>query len=195
MRITVVPYDPLWPQAFALAASEVASAMGGNLLDLHHIGSTAIPGICAKPIIDLLAVASDLAAVDARAAQMQSLGYEVMGEFGIAGRRYFRRDNAAGERTHQVHTFQSGSQQIQRHLAFRDFLRAHAELALQYSQLKQRLAEAHPHDMNAYMDGKDGFIKEMEARALAWVAKGGKFRDPRPKIGGPRPDPPNRLGA
>jgi GrpB-like predicted nucleotidyltransferase (UPF0157 family) len=174
-RITVVAYDPLWPQAFVLASSEVASAMGGNLLNIHHIGSTAIPGIHAKPIIDMLAVANDLAAVDQLAARMESLGYEAMGEFGIAGRRYFRRDNAAGERTHQVHTFQHGSLHIQRHLAFRNFLRAHAELALQYAQLKQRLAEAHPTDMNAYMDGKDGFIKEIEARALAWVAKGGKL--------------------
>ena len=170
--VTIAPYDPLWPQAFAVAASEVASAMGGNLMDIHHIGSTAIPGICAKPIIDMLAVVADLAAVDQLSARMESLGYEPMGEFGIAGRRYFRRNNAAGDRTHQVHTFPSGSEHIQRHLAFRDFIRAHATIAGQYAELKQRLAEAHPHDMNAYMDGKDGFIKEMETRALAWVAKG-----------------------
>jgi GrpB-like predicted nucleotidyltransferase (UPF0157 family) len=103
---------------------------------------------------------------------MQSLGYESLGEFGIPGRRYFRRDNAAGERTHQVHAFQGGSPQIPRHVAFRDFLRAHAEVAQQYSDLKRRLAAAHPTDIEAYMDGKDGFIKEMETRALAWVAAG-----------------------
>jgi GrpB-like predicted nucleotidyltransferase (UPF0157 family) len=146
--------------------------MGSNLMEIHHIGSTAIPGIHAKPIIDMLAVASDLATVDAGTAQMESLGYEVMGEFGIAGRRYFRRDNTAGERTHQVHTFQRGSPHIQRHLAFRDFLRAHMAIADQYAELKQRLAGAHPTDMEAYMDGKDGFVKEMEARALSWVAAG-----------------------
>ena len=93
-----------------------------------------------------------------------------MGEFGIAGRRYFRRDNADGDRTHQVHTFQSGSPHIQRHLAFRDFMRAHPKLANQYADLKRSLAEAHPHDMVAYMGGKDAFIKKMEAKALTWVA-------------------------
>jgi len=180
-RITVVPYDPLWPQTFVVASGEVAIAMGSNLVEIHHIGSTSIPGIHAKPIIDMLAVASDLGAVDQLAARMESLGYEALGEFGIAGRRYFRRDNAAGERTHQVHTFQQGSEHIERHLAFRDFLRSHAALANQYAELKQRLAEAHPTDMNAYMDGKDGFIKEMEAKALAWVAKGREFSTSAPE--------------
>ncbi|HEX3870404.1 MAG TPA: GrpB family protein [Pirellulales bacterium] len=93
------------------------------------------------------------------------------GEFGIEGRRYFRRDDAAGVRTHHVHAFQIGSHHIARHLAFRDFLRAHPALAMEYSDLKRRLAEAHPHDIDAYMDGKDAFVKAMEARALAWTAK------------------------
>jgi GrpB-like predicted nucleotidyltransferase (UPF0157 family) len=101
---------------------------------------------------------------------MQSLGYEVMGEFGISGRRYFRRGNEAGVRTHQLHTFQASSPHIQRHLAFRDFLRAHPAEANQYASLKRSLAEAHPDDMNAYMDGKDGFIRATEAKALAWSA-------------------------
>jgi GrpB-like predicted nucleotidyltransferase (UPF0157 family) len=118
-------------------------------------------------------VVADLAAVDRRSAAMEQLGYEVMGEFGIEGRRYFRRDDSAGHRTHQLHVFADGSSHARRHLAFRDFLRAHPILAGQYSELKRRLAEAHPYDMHAYMDGKDGFIKEMESRALAWLASSG----------------------
>jgi GrpB-like predicted nucleotidyltransferase (UPF0157 family) len=171
-RVLVVPYDPRWPEAFSLSSSAVASAMGANLLAIHHIGSTAIEGMHAKPVIDMLAVVTDIVTVDHRATQMESLGYEAMGEFGIPGRRYFRRDNTAGERTHQVHTFQNESPDVQRHLAFRDFMRAHTALAAQYSELKQSLAKAHPHDIEAYMDGKDAFIKEMEARALAWAASG-----------------------
>jgi len=168
-RITVVPYDPHWPQAFAAAAAELMAALGPGLLAIHHIGSTAVPGIYAKLVIDLLAVARDLAAVDEGSDAMRRLGYQVMGEFGIAGRRYFRRDDSAGLRTHQVHTFLDGSPHVRRHLAFRDFLRAHPAVAQQYSELKRRLAEAHPHDMDAYMDGKDGFIKETEARAIRWA--------------------------
>jgi GrpB-like predicted nucleotidyltransferase (UPF0157 family) len=171
-RLAVVLYDRLWPQQFAVAAGEIAVAMGGDLLELHHIGSTSIPGMHAKPVIDMLAVVGDLAAVDRSAAKMEAIGYEVMGEFGIGGRRYFRRNDAGGVRAHQVHTFERGSVHVERHLAFRDFMRAHAPLASEYAALKRRLAEAHPHDMTAYMDGKDGFIKEMEARALAWVAAG-----------------------
>lgn len=171
-RVVVVPYDPAWVEAFTESSQKVASAMRGNLVAIHHIGSTSIPGMHAKPVIDMLAVVSDIAAIDHSAAEMESLGYEALGEFGIPGRRYFRRDNANGVRTHQVHAFQDGSPDVSRHLAFRDFMRTHGTFAYQYAELKQRLAAAHPHDIEAYMDGKDAFTKDMEARALAWVASG-----------------------
>ena len=173
-RVTVVPYDPLWPQAFAVAAGEIAAAMGANVRAVHHIGSTSIPGIpAAKPVIDMLVVVADLDDLDRRAAEMRRLGYEVMGEFGIDGRRYFRREDPAGRRTHQVHAFREGSPHVRRHLAFRDFLRAHPPLAERYGELKTALAAAHPHDMDAYIDGKDGFVREVEARALEWLAASG----------------------
>jgi len=168
-RISVVPYDPHWPQAFAQASAAVASVMGGNLLAIHHIGSTSVPGLDAKPVIDMLAVVAELAVVDAHSDAIRSIGYEVMGEFGIPGRRYFRRDDAAGMRTHQIHAFQSDSPQIDRHLAFRDYLRAHPAVAAEYAAIKRRLAAAHPNDIEAYMDGKDAFIKRVEAEALAWA--------------------------
>jgi GrpB-like predicted nucleotidyltransferase (UPF0157 family) len=170
-RVTVVSYDPHWPRAFAAAAGEVATALGVQRQDVHHIGSTSIVGMAAKPVIDMLAVVTNLAALDARVAGMESLGYEPMGEFGIPGRRYFRRDNGAGERTHQVHAFLRGSPHVERHLAFRDFMRSHSDCAQSYSDLKQRLAAEHPTDIEAYMDGKDAFIKEMEVRALAWRSR------------------------
>jgi len=167
-QVTVVPYDPQWPSDFNRAAREVEAALGKNLLALHHIGSTSIPGIHAKPIIDMLAVASDLSRIDGRADRMRLIGYEAMGEFGIEGRRYFRRDNAAGVRTEHLHTFAVGSPDVRRHLAFRDFLRTRPDLAQAYALLKQRLAAAHPLDINAYMDGKDEFIRQTQAKALEW---------------------------
>ncbi len=169
-RVYLVPYDPRWPQQFSAEALAVKAAIGDLLMAIHHIGSTAIPGIAAKPIIDILAVVSDLAAVDGRTAQMRELGYEALGEFGIAGRRYFRKDDVAGHRTHQIHAFQVGSPQVVRHLAFRDFLRAHREFAEQYDALKRRLADLHRADIGAYTDGKDEFIKEIDARAAVWRA-------------------------
>lgn len=175
-RIAVVPYDPRWPLDFERAAGEVMAALRPYLLAIHHIGSTSIPGIDAKPVIDILAVVVDLRAVDEQTDAMRALGYQVMGEFGIAGRRYFRRDDSTGRRTHQIHAFAEGSPHVKRHVAFRDFIRAHPNVAAEYGELKRRLAEAHPHDMDAYMDGKDGFIKEIEARAIEWSAASGSGR-------------------
>ena len=168
--VIVVPYDVRWPDAFAAASREIVDALADTLLEIHHIGSTSIPGMHAKPVVDMLAVVDDLAALDEPSPAMAALGYEAMGEFGIAGRRYFRRSDPAGRRTHQVHAFARGSPHITRHLAFRDFMCAHEEHAAQYAALKRRLAAAHPNDIEAYMDGKDAFIREMEVRALAWIA-------------------------
>lgn len=169
-RVHLMPHDPRWAAEFAREASLVAEAFGEWHVAIHHIGSTAIPGICAKPVIDMLAAVSDVTRLDAKEPEMKALGYEVLGEFGLAGRRYFRKDDARGERTHQVHAFEIGSPQIERHLAFRDYLRAHPEPARQYEALKQRLAEHHPADISAYTDGKDAFIAEIDARASAWRA-------------------------
>jgi GrpB-like predicted nucleotidyltransferase (UPF0157 family) len=168
-RVYLEPCDPRWPEEFARESAAVAGALGDVLFTIHHIGSTAIPGISAKPIIDMLAVVSDIAALDGRVEKMEAMGYEAMGEFGMVGRRYFRKDNAAGMRTHQVHAFQIGSPEIQRHLAFRDFMRAHPDCAERYDALKRRLAELHPSDVAAYTDGKDEFIAAMDARAAAWL--------------------------
>ncbi len=167
-RVYLEPYDPRWAAEFAREAAAVEGALGEVLFAIHHIGSTAIPGICAKPIIDILAVVRDVTLLDERAKEMEALGYEAMGEFGIPGRRYFRKDNTAGVRTHQIHAFRDGSHQIQRHLAFRDFLNHHPDCAERYDALKRRLAELHPADVSGYTEGKDEFIAEMDARAAAW---------------------------
>ena len=162
MRISMVPHDPKWWQQFQTEAKQIAVVLGNSAVAVHHIGSTAIPGIYAKPVIDLLLVVQDLTALDEKQSVMEALGYEALGEFGIPRRRYFRRDNDLGDRTHQVHAFESGSPQIQRHLAFRDYLIAHPDIAQEYSDLKRELAAKHPSDIKAYMDGKDAFIQEID---------------------------------
>jgi GrpB-like predicted nucleotidyltransferase (UPF0157 family) len=167
-KVEVVAHDPRWRDAFEAEAEHVAAALGENVVAVHHIGSTAIPNICAKPVVDLLVEVRDIIEVDGRSPAMESLGYEVMGEFGIPGRRYFRKDNQEGIRTHQIHAFAAGSAEVERHLAFRDYMLAHPEDAQKYSELKRKLAEEHPQSMDGYMDGKDGFIKEMDRRAARW---------------------------
>lgn len=168
MNVCVAPPDPAWPSAFQAEAARLRDACGDLDAELHHIGSTAIRGIHAKPVIDILLLVKDIAALDPRTQPVQSLGYEALGEFGIPGRRYFRRDSAHGIRTHQIHAFERGSPGALRHLAFRDYMNAHPDAAQAYSALKQRLARQFPHDMQAYMDGKDSFIKHHEALAIAW---------------------------
>ena len=165
-KVTVVPHDPRWCEEFEAESKHVASCLGENVVAAHHIGSTAIPGIYAKPVIDILVEVSDIHLVDERGREMESLGYEVKGEYGISGRRYFRKESC-GVRTHHVHVFETGSPHIERHIAFRDHMLAHPDDAKAYSDLKRKLAEAHPTNIDAYMDGKEPFIQEVDRRARA----------------------------
>jgi GrpB-like predicted nucleotidyltransferase (UPF0157 family) len=171
MRLVyLAPPDPLWPVEFEREQADVVRALGDVLLALHHIGSTAIPGLRAKPVIDMLAEVRGLAELDGRQEQMEALGYECLGEFGISGRRYFRKDDSAGNRSHQIHAFESTSPQIERHLAFRNYLRAHPARAEAYEELKEKLAERYCHDLPCYTDGKDEFILQIDREAAAWRA-------------------------
>ncbi|MEH2266856.1 MAG: GrpB family protein [Nostoc sp.] len=168
MKVEVVPHDSTWRGKFEDESKDVALTLGENVVAIHHIGSTAIPHIYAKPIIDLLVEVENIAKVDDCSLGMEALGYEVMGEFGIPGRRFFRKDNKTGTRTHHIHIFTARTSSVERHLAFRDYMIVHPEDAQKYSELKRQLAKQYPNDIIGYMDGKDGFIKEMQRKALAW---------------------------
>ena len=168
MLIEVVPYDPQWKTAFEAESQHIAKALATNLVVIHHIGSTAIPHIYAKPIIDFLIEVKDINLVTEQTPAMVGLGYEAMGEYGLIGRRYFRKENPPGIRTHHVHIYEIYSPEIERHLAFRDYMIAHPEDAQQYSQLKQELAQKYPEDIEGYMDGKDEFVKRIERKAIQW---------------------------
>lgn len=166
--IELVPYDPVWPSAFAREAARLKDALGDVLQRLEHIGSTAIPGLTAKPVIDILAIASDVALLDTRSQAFETLGYQVRGEFGIPGRRYFRKDDDIGRRTHHIHAFTVGANEITRHLDFRDYLRAHPAVAEEYRALKESLAAKCGDDPPCYSDGKTDFIRDVEQKAAIW---------------------------
>ena len=166
-RIHVVPYDPNWERLFKEESALIGQILGPNLDCIHHIGSTAVFGLCAKPIIDILPVVFDLSAVDGQTGAFWAAGYEAMGEFGIPGRRYFRK--GGDRRTHQLHIFEKTNvQEIERHLAFCDYLRAHPEKADEYGALKRRLAAQYPDSIDRYCDGKDQFVRRTERAALLW---------------------------
>lgn len=167
-RVVLVPHDPKWARDYSEESARIATSLGDLLVAIHHVGSTAIPDIAAKPVIDMLVEVEDVRALDAAADRLEGLGYEAMGEFGIPGRRYFRKDDAAGRRTHQIHGFAVGATEVRRHLAFRDFLRANPDEARRYEQLKHALAGRYPEDMEAYTDGKTELIAELDALAAQW---------------------------
>lgn len=167
MLVRVVDYDPKWPEMFEAEAALVREIIGDNLITIFHIGSTAVPGLKAKPVIDMLPVVRDVAALDGLTREFAAAGYEAMGEFGLTGRRYFRKGGA--NRTHQLHAYQYDAvHAITRHVAYRDYMRAHAEARAAYGELKAALASRFPDDIGAYCDGKDEFVKEYERRALIW---------------------------
>ena len=167
MLVRVADYDPKWPEMFEAEAALVREIIGDNLITIFHIGSTAVPGLKAKPVIDMLPVVRDVAALDGFTREFAAAGYEAMGEFGLAGRRYFRKGGA--NRTHQLHAYQYDAvHAITRHVAYRDYMRAHAEARAAYGELKASLASRFPDDIGAYCDGKDEFVKEYERRALIW---------------------------
>lgn len=167
MTRLVVPYDPTWRDAFAEEAKIIRALLGCCLSDIHHIGSTAIPDMPAKPIIDMLGVAASLASLNRGSAPLIAIGYEAMGAYGIEGRRYFRKSNALGVRTHHFHVYANDSLDIERHLAFRDYMRTHPSRAAEYAALKAELL-ARGKSGEAYQDGKAAFIKAAEADALTW---------------------------
>jgi GrpB-like predicted nucleotidyltransferase (UPF0157 family) len=177
MKVDVVPPNPAWRKDFEAESKRIALGMGENIMTIHHIGSTAIPGIYAKPVIDFLIEVKDICVTDAQTTAMEAIGYEAMGEFGLPGRRYFRKERSPGIRTHNVHVYATGSPEITRHLAFRDYMIAHPDAAQQYSELKQALAKQYPDDIEGYMDGKDEFVKIMEKKALEWQTMTQTYQD------------------
>lgn len=164
----VTAHDPTWQIAFATEASAIKQAICPIAIELHHVGSTAIHGILAKPIIDLLGAVADVSALDVAQTAFTSLGYEAMGSYGINGRRYYRKITPSGVRTHHLHVFEHGSHHIERHLAFRDYLNAHAEKAQAYSDLKRKLTAAPNVTWDSYLDGKAEFVQMTEQKALSW---------------------------
>ena len=168
----LVASNPTWPVAADRALTAVRAALGDGLVGAHHIGSTAIPGVPAKPILDLLIEVRDRESLERTGATLTALGYEGMGEFGIAGRRYFRHHDAAGVRTHHLHAYVAGDPHVARHLAFRDYLRAHPDVAAAYGELKRALEQAWPDLGPGYVQGKAPFIHSHERAALDWRAAG-----------------------
>lgn len=163
------PYDPLWPCEFDAEAERIATACRDLPLRIEHIGSTAVPGLSAKPIIDILLGCPTRAPRVPYVAALRQLGYEHKGAFGIPGRNYFRRGTP---RSHHVHLVNWTSAFWRDHLLFRDFLRREPAVAQEYAALKRELSAIFSHDGRKYGDGKGPFINAAIRRARGERAAG-----------------------
>ncbi|MEG0327828.1 MAG: GrpB family protein [Erysipelothrix sp.] len=167
MNVIVEAYNEAWVQNYSNESRMIREIVGDNLVQIYHIGSTSVPGLDAKPVIDMLVVVNDLNALDMISNEFEELNYEVMGEFGMTGRRYYRK--GGDYRTHQIHAFHvSNLYDIERHLIFRNYLRCHPNERDEYGALKQTLALQNPKDIDSYGDGKDSLVKRIERDALTW---------------------------
>lgn len=166
-RVEVVSYNSNWKEMYKEESEKIKNILNDIIINIHHIGSTAIPGIKAKPVIDILVEVKDIEAVDKYDNKMKELGYEAMGEYGIPKRRFFRKEG--NKRTHHVHIFQVGNEEIERHINFKEYLIAHPDKGREYSKLKEKLANKYTYDVENYINGKSDFIEEIDRKAkLRW---------------------------
>lgn len=161
-RVELVEHDPTWAQLFETERAKLTGVFDGRVVGIEHIGSTAVPELCAKPIVDVLVGLRQLELTAADIERMRALGYEYLGEYGRPGRLFFRKE----PRTHHVHVVAHGGEHWERQLTFRDALRTDAEERRRYDEFKRRLAaEGHPRE--AYTELKTPYIRAVEARARA----------------------------
>jgi len=159
LRIELAPPDPAWVELFGTEANQLRAVLGEEVVAIHHAGSTSIPGLKAKPTIDVVLIVADIEKLDRYNDDMMKQGYIPRGEYGIPGRRFFVRLNGAA-RVCNIHAFATGHPEIERMLTFRDYLRAHPERAQVYERLKEELARKFPDDIDKYAAGKSEFVAE-----------------------------------
>jgi GrpB-like predicted nucleotidyltransferase (UPF0157 family) len=157
--VLIQDYDPAWPDAFAKLSARVSAALGSLALTIEHVGSTAVPGLAAKPIIDLDVVLAGYADLPEAIRLLETIGYVHEGDLGVAGREAFH--SPSSEVRHHLYVLAAGANELNRHLAFRDALRADSDLRDKYGTLKRSLANAHMDNRNAYTQAKTAFITSM----------------------------------
>ena len=171
--IEVLDYDTAWPRQYEAEAARLRPVFGAALAGIHHIGSTSVPGMRAKPTIDILVEVAPGVSIEEFYPGMSELEYNCRGECldavipGTPGRHYFSRKVDA-QHTHHVHVCRTGHHEIPQYLALRDYLREHPRASAEYGNLKTELARRFSRDNVEYMRGKDRYVKELIARAVQW---------------------------
>jgi len=156
--VKLVPYTAEWKRFFELEKTSLLAVLSPYVLDIQHAGSTSIPGMLAKPIVDIAIAVADFDEARVCVPLIEGLGYEYRGELGIPRRHYFHKGDP---RTFHIHMLERDSLEWENHLLFRDYLCQHPQAAKEYAELKLRLALKYPRDREAYLDGKAAFIQQV----------------------------------
>ena len=159
-NVVVLPYDEGWPRDFSQIEAELRAALGELALRIEHVGSTSVPGLSAKPIIDIDAVVRSESLGPAISA-LRKIGYEHEGDLGIPGREAFAYEGKTHLRKHHLYVCPQDSPELKRHLAFRDYLRSHPEAARAYGRIKEEGAALYPRDIGKYVEYKSPFIEKI----------------------------------
>jgi GrpB-like predicted nucleotidyltransferase (UPF0157 family) len=155
--VAIVPYDPAWPARFEAERVRIAAAAGPLVLAIEHIGSTAVPALAAKPIVDILGGCASLADAERTAPALERDGWDYRGDLGIADHRILLK-HVNGARAFHLHLCERGGDFWRRHLAFRDALRARPDIVAAYATLKRELAARYRDDRVAYTEAKTDFV-------------------------------------
>ena len=155
--VTLMPHNEAWETLYEQTRLEIQEILGDNIIDIQHVGSTAVAGIAAKPILDI--AVSVRSAADLNYDDMLARGYKFAGEAGVPGRFFFARYRDMDISTHHIHCYEPNNPDYLNQVAFRDFLNAHPEYAVQYNDLKQSLAAAYANDRETYTKEKAAFIR------------------------------------
>jgi len=168
----VVEYDESWPEQYRREEALLQGIFGDRLVSIHHIGSTAVPGLCAKPIVDILVFVKEIETIDDLNPEMERSGYMARGENCVPGRRYYVKRSKDGNHTHHVHVYGQAYGESSKEIRFRDALRRNPRLARQYAELKRGLSKAYYTDPKAYTDGKTVFVQHALRRDIAEAVLG-----------------------
>lgn len=168
-RVVLNPFSSKWAQAYLMEENRLSRALNHSTFKFFHIGSTSIPEMAAKPILDILLTVPSLEILDETQNKFESLGYEYKGEYGIAGRRYCVLYSSEKTKGYvHLHAFLEKSPEAETHLLFRDFLRARPEVAKEYKKMKLRFVNEMNLSRETYSESKGPFIKKILEDAMAW---------------------------
>lgn len=162
-NVIVLPYDKAWKSAFEAIKQEIESAIGDLILGIEHVGSTSVEGMSAKPCIDIDVIIKDYSVFDKVIGKLESIGYTHEGDLGIKDREAFKYTNKPHLMEHHLYVCPQFSEELHRHITFRNFLRDNTEAVKKYSQVKETAAKLFPNDIDKYIEYKSPCIEELYA--------------------------------